>query len=233
MKKLALVMLAGILFMHTVSANVVQLSDTIKVVKVKDEMKTLVNVKSKLKSWGISAGPMAQFGTMGPQTGFQVSFHANNKLSIGIAGLYSIKRNNAPMIGPDGPGLRQRFMGLNLEYTPKANALVHLSFPLMIGTIGQEDPLAVAPLLTDPTQQPLDMFNHQRGGFDNNFNGHYLKSFGIQPGINLEVNLFKYAKLFGGVNYRFAFGENSNSDIQGISGQFGFKFGVFNRKIMK
>ncbi|RVU24882.1 hypothetical protein EOJ36_07700 [Sandaracinomonas limnophila] len=232
MKKLALVMLVGTLFTHSVSANLVQLSDTVKVSHKKDEMKTLVGVGSKLKSWGISAGPMAQFGSMGSQSGFQVSFHANNKLSIGMAGLFSTKRNNTPMIGAYGPELRQHFMGLNLEYTPKANALVHLSFPLMIGTIAQEDPLAYIQNRIDPTGQPVyDFVDNMYGR--NDFNRHYLKSLGVQPGINLEVNLFKYAKLFGGLNYRFAFGENANSDIQGVSGQFGFKFGVFNKKIKK
>jgi hypothetical protein len=50
---------------------------------------------------------------------------------------------------------------------------------------------------------------------------------GIQPGINLEVNLFKYVKVFGGANYRFAFGEEKTPGMSRAAGTLGVKVGVF------
>jgi hypothetical protein len=54
-------------------------------------------------------------------------------------------------------------------------------------------------------------------------------AFGIQPGVSLELNVFKYAKLFGAVNYRFVAGKNSQEDMNGVSGQIGLKLGIFDR----
>jgi len=194
----------------------------------KKEMKTLINTNFHLKSWGISVSPIAQFGQMGNQSGIAALFHINNQWGIGMSAMSSVRK------GRDFSGINQpnqRFGGLHLEYTPKANALVHVSFPLTIGMIAQEkEPLyLVDPLPIDPLANPgPNRSQYNRDWFEN-----YDKSFGIQPGINVEVNLFKYAKLFGGVNYRFAFGRNATENIQGIGGQFGFKFGVFNKAIKK
>ena len=41
--------------------------------------------------------------------------------------------------------------------------------------------------------------------------------------------MFKYAKLFGAVNYRFVAGKNSQEDMNGDSGQIGLKLGIFDR----
>lgn len=201
------------------------LSDSVKV-KPKKEMKTLINTDFHLKSWGISVAPFAQFGQMGNQTGMTALFHINNQWGIGISGMSTVrKRDN--LVPSDQ--LHQRFGGLHLEYTPKANALVHVSFPLTVGMIAQEKNDII---LYTSAPQPLDPMAN-RSQFDRDGLNIYDHSLGIQPGINLEVNLFKYAKLFGGVNYRFAFGRNSNESVQGVSGQFGFKFGVFNKSIKK
>lgn len=202
----------------TISAQNSSKSDTIKVTKNK-EMKTLVGTQFKIKQWGVSIAPLAQFGQMVNQNGLIAQLHFNNTWGIGVNMMGSYRRRENFMNTED---LRQQFGGLFVEYTPKANNLLHVSFPLTIGMIRQEQPL----LGSDPlnSQYPHDHYDdHDR----------FNKSFGLQPGINLELNLFKYAKLFGGVNYRFAFGKHANDDIQGVSGQFGFKFGVFNKAVKK
>ncbi len=191
----------------------------------KKEMKTLLGSNFKIKSWGFSVTPYAQFGQAGKQNGLSALFHLNNNWGIGMSMMGTIRRNDA-MSGPDGT--RQHFGGLHIEYIPKSNALLHVTFPLIVGMVAQEKDMTLAiPYPTDPlnsnTPYPSRMDRDRR--FDN-----FDKSFGIQPGINLELNLFKYAKLFGGVNYRFAFGQYANENIQGLNGQFGFKFGVFNKK---
>jgi hypothetical protein len=56
---------------------------------------------------------------------------------------------------------------------------------------------------------------------------------GVQPGINVEVNLFKYVKVFGGANYRFAFGEEKTEGMSKAGGTIGVKVGVFDRKVRR
>lgn len=204
----------------TLSAQQSSKSDTIKVSKSK-EMKTLVNTHFNIKQWGVSIAPVAQFGQMGNQNGMIAQFHINNTWGIGMQMMGSYRRRDHLMNTEDR---RQQFGGLFLEYTPKANSVLHVSFPLTVGVIRQEQ----LPIGSDP-------LNYQYAHTHDNDHDHdrYNNSFGLQPGINLELNLFKYAKLFGGVNYRFAFGKHANEDIQGVSGQFGFKFGLFNKSIKK
>lgn len=59
------------------------------------------------------------------------------------------------------------------------------------------------------------------------------KSLGIQPGVQLELNVIKQVRLFGSANYRFAMGENSTSSMQGFVGSIGVKVGLFDRSLPK
>lgn len=224
-QKVVTYVMFSMLFTFVYSVNA-QKADSAK----SGEMKTLINANLGLKSWGVSLSPFTQFGQPGRQTGLSALFHVNNTWAIGITGMGSMRMRDRYMYD-EKP--EQRFGGLHLEYTPKANALIHVSFPLVVGVISQEkwEPIFLPLPVNDPLQSgwPEPISHDHLGRRNENFD----KSIGIQPGINLEVNLFKYAKLFGGVNYRFAFGKNSNSDIQGVSGQFGFKFGVFNTRLKK
>ncbi len=193
----------------------------------KKEMKTLINSNLKFTSWGVSVSPIMQFGHMGRQSGITALFHLNNSWGVGMSMMGSLRKED-PNFGVIPQ--KQVFGGLHVEYTPKANALVHVSFPLTIGVIGEER----LPMLYELDPTPNQNINYLPGDMHNRDNrNNFDKSFGIQPGVNLEVNLFKYAKLFGGVNYRFAMGQNANDHIQGLGGQFGFKFGLFNKAIKK
>lgn len=74
--------------------------------------------------------------------------------------------------------------GLSLEYTWKPDRLLHLSFPLSAG-MGEVDWKDGSP------------FSGQEPDFgEDNF-------FFIQPGAMLEVNLSSFARLYGGVAYRW------------------------------
>lgn len=203
--------------------------DTVKKDRPKTELETLFSMKkgSGLKSWGFTAGPVLQFGQLGAQHGFNFAVHVNNQWSFGAGALGNMRsgddRNRPTSLKP-----RQTFSGFQIEYTPKPNALIHVSFPLMIGAIRFEGPnnnydsnfLMGAPA---PINWDRDLDDDHR-----KFN-RGKAAFGIQPGVSLELNVFKYAKLFGAVNYRFAAGKNSQADMNGVSGQIGFKLGVFDR----
>ena len=203
--------------------------DSVKKDQPKPELKTLFSLKkgNGLKSWGFTAGPVLQFGQLGFQQGVNFTIHVNNQWSFG-AGVLGNMRGGDDRNMPTSSKPRQSFSGFQVEYTPKPNSLIHVSFPLMIGAIRSEDPNniynsklkmgAPAPINWDGDyDDDHRMFN--RGP----------AAFGIQPGVSLELNVFKYAKLFGAVNYRFAAGQNSTADMKGVSGQIGLKIGVFDR----
>ena len=205
--------------------------DTVKKNQPKTELKTLLSMEKGfgLKSLGFSGGMMWQFGQLGVEQGYNFAIHVNNKWSFGSGVLSNMRdrgdhRNMSTSSKP-----RQSFSGFQLEYTPKPNALIHVSFPLMIGRIRTEDPNRLM------NQNPQYNNNPQPGGHD--FDDDHRKfnrgpgALGIQPGVSLEVNVFKYAKLFGAVNYRFATGEKSTEDMNGVSGQIGLKLGSFDRPV--
>ena len=199
------------------------------------QLKTLFQIKkgNGLKSWGITAAPWVQFGQLGTQSGMNFAVHVNNNWAIGAGFLGNMRPKQDPNINTV-PTPRQSFSGLTIEYTPKANSLIHVSFPVMIGSIRQENPDMMYMMAT-PTSLPYypqpggmgGRMDHDRDDFYGGFNG--PSAFGIQPGINLELNVFKYGKLFAGLNYRAAFGQNSTSDMKGFSGQVGATFGLFDK----
>ena len=181
-------------------------------------MKTLFK-PYKLKSIGLSLQSQVLFGKGGAEHGMGIQVHLNNKLSLGIASFNSNPRNDDPNRYADEP--RRRFNALTMEITPMANKVFHLSFPLAIGRIQEEASLINYPAYAGSMYQP----NPYRQADDRFKNGPH--ALGIQPGINLEVNLFKYVKVFGGANYRFAFGEEKTRDMSRATGTIGVKVGVF------
>ena len=178
-------------------------------------MKTLFK-PAKLQSIGLSFQSQVLFGKGGPEHGVGVQLHLNNKLSLGIASFNSNPRNDDPNRYSDEP--RRRFTALTMEATPMANKVFHLSFPLAIGGIQVEDQSIYNQYSSYAMPQPGPGYRNDRRG---------PNTLGVQPGVNLEVNLFKYVKVFGGANYRFAFGEEKTPGMSRAAGTIGVKLGVF------
>lgn len=203
--------------------------DSVKKALSKPELNTLFSFKkgNGITSWGFTAGPVLQFGQLGAQQGFNFAIHINNQWSFGAGVLGNMRggenRNMSTTLKP-----RQSFSGFSLEYTPKPNSLLHISFPLMMGAIRSEDPNFYLISSRNPQMRGPRFMNHDfdddRGMFNRG-----PAAFGIQPGVSLELNVFKYVKLFGAINYRLAAGKNSTADMKGVSGQLGLKLGLFDR----
>lgn len=190
-------------------------------------MRTLFKPQ-KLKSFGLSLQSQVLFGKGGPERGMGVQVHLNNKLSLGIASFNSVdRRDDRNGMTPEP---RQRFNAITLEATPMANKVFHLSFPLAIGRVQEEDPM-IYNYTSSMMPQPGPGHGGYWGSNDPYRNG--PRALGIQPGINLEVNLFKYVKVFGGANYRFAFGEEKTRDMSRAAGTLGIKVGVFDKKVKR
>jgi hypothetical protein len=209
--------------------------DSVKKDQSKPELRTLFTLKkgNGLESWGISAGPVVQFGQLGTQQGFNFAIHVNNQWEIGAGVLGNMRRGeNQNRSTPLKP--KQLFSGFQIAYTPKSNSLIHISFPLMIGAIHVEDPDFQAYKGINRTNNPQmgapgPRFMHRDSDDVRGMFRRGPAAIGIQPGLSLELNVFKYAKLFGAVNYRFAAGKNSHADMKGVSGQIGLKLGLFDR----
>jgi hypothetical protein len=94
------------------------------------------------------------------------------------------------------------------EYTLFSKKVVHLSFPLYVG-YGEVE---------------MDNENGDTGLGEANF-------FQIEPSALLEVNLHKYVRFNIGAGYRFVGQMNyrnfNQSDISGLTGYVGLKFGLF------
>jgi hypothetical protein len=183
------------------------------------QMKTLFK-PARLQSFGLSLQSQVLFGKGGPERGMGFQVHLNNKLSLGIASFNSMRgRDGGMQMDP-----QQRFSAFTMEVTPMANKVFHLSFPLAIGRIQEDAPLRAYPAYVS-SSMVMPQPGPGRGMNRNDRRG--PGTLGIQPGINLEVNLFKYVKVFGGANYRFAFGEEKTPDMSRAAGTLGVKVGVF------
>lgn len=179
--------------------------------------------QGKIKSFGLSATPSFQFGSMGPQAGFAMALHLNNQWEIGAAFSSTLRKDRDGQI--TNPSLDQKFSALSIAYTAKANRLFHLSFPLLVGAItSHNEDMSMA--IPDPKTQYGGRHDGMRDG-DRFWRG--PKSLGIQPGIQLELNLLKQVRLFGFANYRFALGEHHTSEMQGFVGNVGVKVGLFDQ----
>ena len=184
------------------------------------QMKTLFK-PSRLKSIGLSLQSQVLIGKGGPELGSSFQVHLNNKLSLGIASFNTMpRRDDRKGMMPED---RKRFTAFTMEVTPMANKVFHLSFPLAIGRI-QEQSRPDNDYYSSSMPQPGRGFRNDRRG-DN--------ALGVQPGINLEVNLFKYVKVFGGANYRLAFGEEKTPGMSRAAGTIGVKVGVFDKKVKR
>jgi hypothetical protein len=150
-----------------------------------------------------------------------MALHLNNKWEIGAAFSSTLRKDRDAQI--TNPALDQKFSALSIAYTAKANSLIHLSFPLLVGAITSHN-TDMSLAIPDPNTQ---YGGHRDGMRDGDRFWRGPKSLGIQPGVQLELNVLKQVRLFGAANYRFAFGENSTSEMQGFVGSVGLKVGLF------
>jgi hypothetical protein len=181
------------------------------------------NSKNPIKSLGFSFSPIVQFGQIGTQVGWSVAAHINNKWEAGALILHSTDKK-------DYLKEAQSFRAITLSYTPKANSILHLSFPVAIGIITQKQFRWMTILADSASTQVWTNYPQHRKD-DNEDDYLRTSAFGIQPGIQLELNLFKHVRIFTSANYRFAMGKESTADMRGFTGQLGMKFGLFDRKI--
>ena len=174
------------------------------------EMRTLFDNKGKNTINGFG-GPLLGFTSLKGSQVFQVGGEGgiilNRHWAIGLYGIgitrSKFTQDNQDLRVSGGHG------GLLLEYTTDMSRLLHFSLPLRIGGGG---------------------FVTELDNSEDNNNLTNVSSAVISPGLRVELNLTKFAVLFGSAEYRYFVSDISDeylsrSDLSGASFLIGFKFG--------
>ncbi len=201
-----------------------------KAIPSPEEMNTLLKAP-KLGSLGVYLVPEYQYGNMAGQFtsmgGVSLMVLFNQKLGVGFTA-YGNSGNYVPkdLNLPEGLGLRSHFSGARIEYTLNPNKKIHFSFPMLIGR----------------GQASIDSLSkgHRYGygsSYHNQPHSDEISYLVIQPGVNLEFNVFRFMKVFGGASYRIVTNSHTHSsttnmveppmlgDMQGLSLNAGIKLG--------
>ncbi len=205
-----------------------------------DTMHTLIKF-SKPKYIGFYIAPEYQYGQTGGAfngfTGSSAMLIVNKKVAIGVTAATNVQDNFSPTsVSP--LLLRSSFGGAKIEYTPRPNAAVHLTFPLVIGMgVAQADSATYVGSIKETNTGGGKEHNgkgNDNGGFGGNGErGISADYFVVQPGVQLETNLARFVKLYAGVNYRVGFATEtiasplSKTTMSGVSANVGLKVGLF------
>ncbi len=179
---------------------------------------------AKPTSIGLYVQPEAGYGQLnGEMTTFGGSSFMllfNKKWGIGVTGAQSTNRSFSPASVKPWY-MNAAYGGVKLEYTVNPNAPIHISFPLTLG------------MGTVSADSLTNGRGGRKGDFGGNNNTANRNQYGVViPGIALEANLLRFAKLTVGANYRLAFAQTlgtkvPENSLNGFNIQAGLKVGLF------
>jgi hypothetical protein len=149
-------------------------------------------------------------------------WYINHKFLLGIAGAATTNDLRVPEEFSTQPGERMSYQygqfGLMTEYTLWSNRAVHLSFHVMNGAGFTVQ------------YKRYDWEDHEYWE-DDNYEKDSNWFFVTEPGVKLEMNLFRWMRFAPGVSYRATFGSEglgmSDSSLSDISYNVTLKFGKF------
>ena len=148
----------------------------------------------------------------------------NKKFMIGLSGGGTTNFIPVPLQYSMDPLRRMSYQygqaGLVTEYVMSSNKTLHVAFSLFAGsgfTMQYDRP--------EWTQESHDYESYDYyGGREDCF-------FVAEPGVQLEINVFKWMRFSPGVSYRASFGSSAvgltDSDLSKVSYNATFKFGKF------
>jgi hypothetical protein len=179
---------------------------------------------SKPSSFGLYVAPEAGYGQLNGEmttfAGSSLMFMFNKKWSIGVAGARTTNNTFSPA-GVNPWYMNANYGGLKLEYTMNPNAPIHVTFPLTLG---------MGVVSADSLGSFRGGRNHDSWGSNNVTN---RNQYGVViPGITLEANLLRFAKLSIGANYRLAFAQTlgtkvPENSLNSFNVNAGLKIGLF------
>ena len=148
----------------------------------------------------------------------------NHKFMIGIGAAATTNFIEVPVEYSTQPGVDMSYAygqaGIMLEYTLWSHRALHFSFQLFNGGA-----------FTCQYERTYHDENHYWDNVDYD-HGHDVNFFYVsEPGVKVELNIFKWMRFCPGVSYRAAFGsdgiELKDKDLSGVSMNFTLKFGRF------
>lgn len=170
-------------------------------------------IGGKITSSGFG-GPVLKLTGVNGETGLLMGGRGgwiiNHAFSIGGAGYGLVTNVNAKTPSIYGERyLNFGYGGLDLEYTPASNDLIHASFIMLIGAGGI-------------------------GYRDADFNVRHKSTdtfFVLEPEANMTLNVTHYFRISAGFSYRYISGvetaASASKDLSGPSGTLTFRFGEF------
>lgn len=194
--------------------------------KKNDDMKT-VFTKDNLKFTGGYIAPELKVSNvhedMSLFVGGKLGFTFNESFSIGVAGYGLANNSNFLTQDPEMSSISlipvrigMGYGGLNMEYTIFSNKVIHFTVPVVVGAAG-----------VYVYEDDNDFFNNEWDEIENS------AAFVVEPGVNIEFNLFKFFRLDLGASYRYVSGtdfktvELKDEDLSDLSFNATFKFGFF------
>ncbi len=165
---------------------------------------------------GYFVNPACQFGKVAGSTavlpGIGAGITINNKVSLSVNYRFIITENTPAGEMDQRLYLDQQYAGIRGEYALFPERVTHINFRVEAGSGHTEFDLKDAFETADvPVKDASFAY--------------------LEPGIALEVNLWKYLKLDLGAGYRIVshvtFGDMTEKDFRGFSCSAGFKLGIF------
>jgi hypothetical protein len=225
------------------TASYAQVPDSIVAANAPKKTQTIFGaLKPKISTLGLYVAPEFQYlgaaGAYAPATGGSAMLLFNQKLGLGVAA-YSAEDFTPKSLNNSALRMKYAYGGGKLEYTFAPHSLLHVSIPLLIGA-------GMARVDSTNSLGGRNKGNHGRDNWDN-VSDNQNSFFVVQPGLRLEANLFRFAKIFVGANYRAVLGTNnvpyptsatttanvSNSQLSGLSFSAGVKVGLFDYSLRK
>jgi hypothetical protein len=196
-------------------------------IKAQDEKAPIQTVFGNKSGFGGYLGVNTKFTEINGQealfTGGEVAFVVNRSFNIGVEGYGMVNhvRSNNLSVGGDRLYVQMGYGGLHLEPVIYSESVIHLTVPVLLGAGGVGE-----------TTRPY--WIEDNGNFDIETDLRYGESdyfFVAEPGLRLEVNLFKFLRVAGGASYRFMtdveMGGLETQDLKGFNADLSLRFGWF------
>ncbi len=187
----------------------------------RDDINTIFT-KDNLKITGGYIAPELKFGYVHEDAsmllGGKIGMTFNDKFTLGVGGYGLVNNSNFEINdNPTDPArIGMGYGGLAMEYTFFSNKKIHFSIPVILGVGGiyiYED--------------DGDYFNSTWDEIEN------TAALVIEPGVNIELNLFKFFRVDLGASYRLVSQTDlpisglSDEDLSDLTINATFKFGFF------
>ena len=187
--------------------------------EIKDDINT-VFTKENFRFTGGYLAPDFKVGDVHEDisvlAGIKLGFTFNDKFSIGLAGYNLVNNSNFYTEANELARINLGYGGLSVEYSMFSNKIIHFTIPVVVA--------AGSITLYEDNNNDNYYFNY----FDEYESSTALV---VEPGVNIEVNLFKFLRVDLGASYRLVSGTDlvnlTDEDLSDLSFNATLKFGIF------